>query len=242
MMLLGAIWGSFAAALCHRWPLGESIVSGRSHCDHCGKTLRAHELVPLLSYLIQRGKCRSCSVPIGLINPLVELACAGLGLVAALSFEGYAAFAAALFFWLFVPLIILDWKHLWLPNSVTLILAASGLLFGGFVSQATIDAQLIGGIAGYAAMQAIRLAFHRLRGVEGMGGGDPKLMGAIGLWVGWQVLPAIVMLASAMGLVHSLAASQSRSKAAAHFPLGSYLGISAIAVSIAQSLSVYRFA
>ncbi len=242
LVILGAIWGSFAAALCYRWPLGEGVMRGRSHCDHCGKTLGVHELVPLLSYAVQGGKCWSCRAGISPINPLIELLCAALGFLAALSFDGYAAIAAAMFFWLMVPLIILDWRHLWLPNALTLLLAVLGLLMGELFSQANVETRLIGGVMGYAILQGIRLAFQRLRGVEGMGGGDPKLLGAIGLWVGWQILPAIILVASVIGLLHFLGTALQKSPSATRFPFGSYLAISTITITILQSYYAYHMA
>lgn len=223
LAILGAIWGSFVAALFVRWPRGESIMHGRSHCDACGKTLQAHELVPLLSYLIQRGKCRSCAEPIAPSNPLIEFSSTCLGLAAALLFAGYASLAAALFFWLLLPLALLDWKHLWLPDSLILSLAISGLFLGEYVSSAPLDARLIGGAAGFAALQGIRLGYRKWKGADGMGGGDPKLLGAIGLWTGWQAIPVIVMLASTLGIVWFLIVARSRYLDGIRLPLGTLL-------------------
>lgn len=234
LVVLGSIWGSFAATLCIRWPKGESIIKGRSHCDHCGKPLAAHELLPLLSFLIQHGKCTGCARPISLFNTLTELACAGLGLLAALFFIDYAAFAAALLFWLLVPLILLDWKHLWLPDALMVVLAVAGLLLGGLVSNLSVGDRLTGGLVGYAALQAIRLGFRQLRGVEGMGGGDPKLLGAIALWTGWQGLPVIVMLASAIGLLQVLVQGKPKPGEDFRLPLGSFLAVATILFLIAS--------
>jgi leader peptidase (prepilin peptidase) / N-methyltransferase len=227
LAVLGAIWGSFAAALCARWPKGESILKGRSRCDDCGATLRVHELVPIFSYIILRGRCRSCSASIGNISLSIELACAALGLTAAWLFPGYAAFAAALFFWLLLPLAVLDWNHLWLPDALIVLLALSGLLIGEYVSGIAMDDRLIGGVAGFVTLQTIRIAYLKLRGVEGMGGGDPKLLGAIGLWTGWQSLPVIVMLASAVGLGWFLVKRGPKSVDTLRLPLGSFLSVSA---------------
>jgi leader peptidase (prepilin peptidase) / N-methyltransferase len=234
LTILGTIWGSFAAALCTRWPNGESITTGRSRCDRCGQTLRAHELIPILSHLIQRGRCRSCSAPIGSFGIFVELTCAALGLTAALVFPGYAAFAAALFFWLLIPLAVLDWKHLWLPDPLIILLALSGLVLGGYVSTLALSDRLIGGVAGYGTLQAIRTIYLKLRGVEGMGGGDPKLLGAIGFWTGWQALPVIVMIASAIGLIWFLIKSGPDSTDTTRLPLGSFLSAGALIFLIAS--------
>jgi leader peptidase (prepilin peptidase) / N-methyltransferase len=227
LTVLGAIWGSFAAALCVRWPSGESIVKGRSRCDHCFAVLAPQELIPILSYCLQRGRCGHCANRIGRFSLLVELACATLGLMAAVLFSDYAAFAVALFFWLLVPLGILDWRHLWLPDSLIVVLAAAGLLLGRYVSDAPLDARLIGGVAGYSVLQLIRLFYRKFRGVDGMGGGDPKLLGAIGLWTGWQGLPVTVMLASGIGLACYLLRPQAKSIDQGRLPLGAFLAAAA---------------
>lgn len=210
-----------------RWPNGESILSGRSRCDGCGIALRTYELIPIVSYLIQRGRCRTCCASIGRYSLLIELTSAALGLMAAILFPGVAAAAAAVFFWFLLPLAVLDWKHLWLPDGLIIILALSGLLIGEYVSGNPFSDRLIGGVVGFFALQAIRIAYQKMRGAEGMGGGDPKLLGAIGLWIGWQALPVIVMIASAIGLGWFLIEHGPHSDNAQRLPLGSFLSAAA---------------
>ena len=244
LTVLGAIWGSFVAALCQRWPEDESIVPGRSHCDHCQQPLRAHELVPILSYLFQRGKCRRCAAPIGRDSLFTELVCASWGLFCAAVFPLPSAVAVAVLGWVLIPLILLDWRHYWLPDNLVIVVAITGLVGGGFLpAEPSLADRAIGSVAGFAALQLMRVGYSRLRGIEAMGAGDPKLLGAIGLWVGWQSLPFILLLASALGLAHFLTRIRDNNALKQHFPLGSYFGAATIlfAFSIA-ALDAVRLA
>ncbi len=234
MALLGAIWGSFAAALVHRWPAGRSVLHGRSSCDMCHQELGAAELVPILTYLWQGGRCRHCAAPIRRSYLAAEVAGALAGLAAGLSFSGPAMLAAAMLLWLLMPLAWLDWRHLWLPDSLLLWLGAAGLLLGGLAFGSPLHSRVTGGVAGYAVLEMLRLGYRQLRRAEGMGAGDPKLMGAIGLWTGWALLPFILALASLIGIGHVVASRGIRASGhgdapaqahdtAASFPLGTYL-------------------
>lgn len=229
LTVLGAIWGSFVAALSQRWPNGESIVTGRSRCDHCQLPLRAYELVPILSYAIQRGKCRRCNAAIGRDGLYTELFCASFGLLCAALFPLLSAVAVAVLGWVLLPLTILDWRHYWLPDNLVIAVAVTGLIGGGFLpAEPNLADRAIGGIAGFAALQSLRVGYSRLRGIEAMGAGDPKLLGAIGLWVGWQSLPLILLLASTLGLAHFLTRFRNSDALKQHFPLGSYFGVATI--------------
>lgn len=193
--LLGAILGSFIAALVVRWPEGRSIATGRSACDGCGVTLRAHELVPIVSACIQRGRCRRCGAAIDPVHWRIE----GLGLAIGLSagwVAGWPGMAGAVFGWLLLALGALDLRAFWLPDRLTGPLAVLGLVAG---LPALAD-RIIGGVAGFGALWAIAFAYRHVRGREGLGGGDPKLLGAIGLWLGWRMLPPVLLAASLLGL------------------------------------------
>lgn len=233
---LGAIWGSFVAALCQRWPEGESILTGRSRCDHCQLPLQAYELVPILSYVIQRGKCRRCAVAIGRDSLFTELFCASFGLLCAALFPFQSAVAVATLGWVLIPLIILDWRHYWLPNNLVFVVAVTGLIGGGFLpTEPTLADRAIGGVAGFAALQVLRLGYSRMRTIEAMGAGDPKLFSAIGLWVGWQSLPLILLLASGLGLTHFLTRFRDNDALEQHFPLGSYFCVATILLVCASA-------
>jgi len=230
-MLFGAIWGSFVAALCSRWPRGERVSDGRSHCDHCHTTLGAKDLVPILSYLWLRGKCRYCAQSIGISALYIELVSAAIGLFAVLFVSGGQAVAAAVFGWVLLPLVILDYQKLWLPNRLVLMLALAGVCVGPFLAPA-IDwpDRILGCIFGFLALEAIRQTFRRLRQVEGMGGGDPKLFGAIGLWLGWQGLAFTLLLATIIGFLFVAGAYALSKNSARQLPFGAYMGIAAFTI------------
>lgn len=202
--LLGAIFGSFIAALVIRWPEGRSVLRGRSACDTCRRTLRAGELVPLLSFVVQRGRCRGCGATIDPRHWAIELAAAAIGIAAGLAAPDASGVAGAVFGWLLLALAALDLAAFWLPDRLTGLLAATGLMGGLAAGWAAMEPPLadrvIGGVAGYASLAAIAWGYKVLRHREGLGGGDPKLLGAIGLWLGWRMLPAVVVIASLVGL------------------------------------------
>ncbi|WP_294088785.1 A24 family peptidase [Sphingomonas sp.] len=200
LALLGLILGSFIATLVIRWPHGRSVMAGRSVCDGCGRALGVGELVPLLSALVQRGRCRACG---GAINPLhgrIELAAGLIGALAGATLPGMAAPVAALFGWLLLALAALDITEFWLPDVLTATLALAGVASWALGIGPALADRLIGGAAGFGALWAIGAGYRMLRGREGLGGGDPKLLGAIGLWLGWRLLPAVVLVAALVGL------------------------------------------
>jgi leader peptidase (prepilin peptidase)/N-methyltransferase len=220
--LLGAIAGSFIATLCLRWPKGVQASSGRSRCDGCGRALAPLELVPLLSGLVARGRCRSCGAPIDPLHWRVELAAAAVGAAAMLVSPDLRGAALTLFGWLLLPLAILDARHFWLPDRLTTALAVAGLLAGGALSGAPLPHRLIGGAVGFGALALIAWGYRRLRSRDGLGGGDPKLLGAIGLWTGWAALPAILVIASLAGLALALLRRHGPGEAV---PFGSLLAL-----------------
>lgn len=199
LALLGAIVGSFLATVVVRWPAGRSVVAGRSVCDGCGRGLRAWELVPLVSWVAARGRCGGCGARIDPAHPAVELACLLIGASAGLAAPWPEALAGAVFGWLLVVLAALDLRHWWLPDRLTLVLALAGLASAA-VGPPGLGERVIGGAVGFAGLWLVARGYRLLRGREGMGGGDPKLLGAIGLWLGWRMLPATLLLASLIGL------------------------------------------
>jgi leader peptidase (prepilin peptidase) / N-methyltransferase len=228
LTILGVIWGSFVAALCSRWPNGESVAKGRSRCDQCGAQIAARDLIPVASYLLLKGKCRYCGQNIGLLPFATELAAALIGAVPALLLPESQAVAGALFGWLLLPLILLDHQHLWLPNRLVLLLAATGFAVGPMLTPdiAFLD-RIVGLFAGFLSLEIVRQVYKQFWQRDGMGAGDPKLFAALGIWLGWQVLPIVLLGGSAIGL---LSVSILHLRAKLHrtaFPFGSYLGVAA---------------
>ncbi|THD36993.1 MAG: prepilin peptidase [Sphingomonas sp.] len=229
--VLGAIVGSFLATLVIRWPRSRSVIGGRSACDGCGRTLRAWELVPLLSGMLARGKCRTCRAKIDPRHWQIELGCAVLGAISGYAVPGAIGVAGAVFGWLLLALAALDVAEFWLPDALTGVLALAGLASIAVAPPAWPD-RLIGAVAGFASLWLIGFAYRHLRAREGLGGGDPKLLGAIGLWVGWAMLPFVVLLACVVGLAAVIGA-MARGRpigATDRLPLGALMAIAAYPV------------
>jgi len=230
--ILGAIWGSFVAALCSRWPRNESVARGRSHCETCNHTLSPVDLVPIVSFILLRGRCRYCLARIGGDALAIEAFAAVMGGASFILLPAPQALAAAIFGWLLLPLIVLDLRHLWLPDRLIILLAFTGALIGPLLSpDIAFTDRLIGAIAGYVALEAIRRFYRMFRKREGMGAGDPKLFATLGIWLGWQSLPMILLLASLLGLISALAIRIFAAKLPGALPLGSYFGFAAILIA-----------
>lgn len=232
--ILGAIFGSFIGALVVRWPVGRSILAGRSHCDSCGETLRSWQLIPLISYILLRGRCAACGAAIGRQALLVELVSAAIGAASLALHPGAQGLAIAAFGWLLLPLALLDYRHFWLPHPLN-----AALALGAFVSTLAglppdWTSRLIGAGAGFGGLWLVALLYRLTRGREGLGGGDPLLLGAIGLWLGWQALPLVLMLASGLGLAAALVLQRRGHDldSATRFPLGTLMALAAWPVAL----------
>ena len=231
LTILGAIWGSFVAALVGRWPRGEDIITGRSRCDQCGRHIAPYDLVPIVSHLLLNGRCRYCREKIGLASLAIEAIAALGGMTAVLLLPADQALAAAIFFWMLLPLIILDYQHLWLPNLLVLPLAVAGLVVGPVLTPDVIMMdRIIGLLAGFLSLETIRLVYKKYRKHDGMGAGDPKLFGALGIWLGWQALPMTLLVASGIGIAMVLLMQLTAKVDRTAFPFGSYLSVAACLV------------
>jgi len=202
----------------------------RSACPHCGHVLRAWENIPVVSWLALRGRCSQCHARVSVRYPLIELAGAACAVGALLVFGPSAQAVAA--FGLCAALIAtsaIDLEHQLLPDSLTLPLLWAGLVVNLAGTFATLHDAVIGAIAGYLALWCVYWVFRLLRGIEGMGYGDFKLLAAIGAWLGWAALPQIVVIAAVGGAVVGLVATWSgKRRFDEPLPFGPYLAAGAL--------------
>lgn len=181
------------------------VIRGRSRCPKCGHQIRALENVPLLSFLFLKGRCSACRAKISWRYPLVELV-TGLLFVATIwhfgpTIQGVTALALTAFL---VVLTGIDAETQLLPDNFTLPLMWLGIVTNLFNVHASLPDSVIGAVLGYMSLWLIYHLFRLLTGKEGMGYGDFKLLGALGAWLGWQMLPLIVLLSSLVGAVVGL--------------------------------------
>ena len=222
---LGLVVGSFLNVVIHRLPimmnrawtsecrehLGETVpeseeqtrfnlLTPASRCPDCNHRISILENIPVISYLLLRGRCAECGAAISVRYPIVELTTALLSIIMALHFGYNVQMLMALgFTWALVPLFLIDFDHQILPDSITLPLLWAGLVLSLFNVFIDAHSSIIGAVAGYLSLWSIYHLFRLVTGKEGMGYGDFKLLAAIGAWVGWQALPVVILFSSVVG-------------------------------------------
>jgi leader peptidase (prepilin peptidase) / N-methyltransferase len=181
-----------------------NLITPRSQCPACGHRIAVYENIPVASYVFLRGRCSACHAPISRRYPIVELLTGVLTALAIIRFGLTPAGAAAcVLLWSLIALTFIDFDTQLLPDNITLPLLWAGLLANvlGFTPGVKLRDAVIGAIAGYLALWVVYWLFKLIRGKEGMGYGDFKLLAALGAWLGWQMLPLIVLLSSVVGAV-----------------------------------------
>ena len=213
-IVLAPFVGSFLGLVIERLPAGRPMVFGRSVCDHCGETLRARDLVPLVSYLALRGWCSCRRAKLSWFHPGIELAALAVALSAATVLSGWLIWVSLGLGWTLLTLAAIDYRELMLPDALTLPLIPAGLVVAWMIDPGLLAGHALGALAGFAALAAIAGAYRRARDREGLGLGDAKLLAAAGAWLGWQALPSVVLIAAASGLALALAAALGGAKLA----------------------------
>jgi leader peptidase (prepilin peptidase)/N-methyltransferase len=204
--LAGACVGSFLNVVIYRLPLGQSIVSPGSRCPSCGRPIRAWENVPILGYLWLRGRCAGCGARISWRYPLVEtLTALGYAAIAWHAGDAWQAARDLLFFTLLVPVVFIDIDHRIIPDEISLGGLAAGILMS-FLPGGDWKASLAGALLGGGVLYGTAFLYEKIRGAEGMGGGDVKLMAMIGAFLGWQGAIATIFLGSVLGAAGGLLA------------------------------------
>ena len=204
-VLVAPFVGSFLGVLIARLPIGRSVVLGRSSCPSCGHVRGAPDLVPIASLLALRGRCRFCAHPIAPFHLWVELSALTIALWAAASGEsGLLLWAGCALGWTLLALAWIDAVCLRLPDVLTLPLILAGLAEAALLEPDTLTARAVGAATAYVGMSLLAWAYRRLRGREGLGQGDAKLLAAAGAWVGGLLLPEVLLGAALAGLAWAL--------------------------------------
>lgn len=204
-----------------------NLITPNSTCPHCGHQIKPWENIPVVSYLFLRGKCSACKSPISLRYPIIELTTGILSVIAIYTFGfNYTGFACLIFTWCLIALTMIDIDTKLLPDNITLPLLWLGLIANYFGLFTSLDSAVWGAIGGYLSLWAVYWLFKLLTGKEGMGYGDFKLLGALGAWLGWQMLLQIILLSSLVGAVIgiSMIVIRGRDKNIP-IPFGPYLAI-----------------
>lgn len=179
-----------------------NLITPRSACTQCGHKLSALENIPVISYFFLRGRCSQCQTRISLCYPLVETVTALVsGLVAWHFGFGWLTVATLFFVWALIALAVIDLNTQLLPDDITLPLLWAGLLVNMNNGFTDIHSAIIGAVAGYLSLWCIYWCFKLITGKEGMGYGDFKLLSAIGAWLGWSMLPLVILFSSLVGTV-----------------------------------------
>lgn len=250
MLIIGLLVGSFLNVLIHRLPrmmqrdwqqqareilhLPQPESSGpynlflpNSSCPHCNHEIRPWENIPLVSWLLLRGRCSACKAPISRRYPLIELASGLLAAFIAWHFGlSWQAAAMLLLTWGLLAMSMIDVDHQLLPDSLVLPLLWLGLILNAFSLFTTLEQALWGAVFGYLSLWSVYWAFKLLTGKEGMGHGDFKLLALFGAWGGWPVLPLTILLSSVVGAVLGIIILRLRgAESSTPLPFGPYLAV-----------------
>lgn len=222
--ILGAVVGSFLNVLIYRLPRHRSVVWGRSMCPGCGKDIAAYDNIPILSYVLLRGRCRRCAWHVPFRYPLVEVLSA-LAAVLALWRFGVTLQAAWIYAFVAIMIVItfIDWEHQIIPDPLSL----GGVVLGWIGALICLDIgvieSIVGSLVGAGLVLAIALLYKAARKVDGMGGGDVKLMGMIGAFLGWQMVFPVLFIAALAGSVYGISLLRSGGDGKTTVAFGSFL-------------------
>ena len=234
IILIGALFGSFANVCIYRIPLEKSVIGGRSYCPKCKKKIVWYDNFPILSYLIINGKCRKCKKSIPIQYPLVEFLNIIFFLIIYYLFSfSITSLLLMILTFAFVIIFFIDLKHYIIPNVLTFPLMVLGFLksfspdlnslFPNFINS------LAGGIFGYTIIWSIIFFYKQVKNKEGMGLGDAKLLAVIGFWFGWMAIPFVLFSSSIVALILVIPSLLNRTKKfSSQIPFGPYIVIGCI--------------
>lgn len=230
VFLFGAVIGSFLNVCIYRLPLDQSIVSPGSRCMSCGAAVRWFDNIPIISWLVLRGRCRGCGAGFSIRYPLVELLTACLFLLLFLRFGLSISFAIyALLVVALIVITFIDFDHQIIPDEISLSGVVLGFLASFFLPEPGWASSLAGIVVGWGSLALVFYAYLWLTGREGMGGGDAKLLAMLGAFLGWKAVPFIIFISSLVGSIVglSLMALQRKGRHLA-IPFGPYLAMGAV--------------
>ena len=196
-------------------------------CPHCAERLPTLALVPVIGWPLARGRCGHCAAPLGATTPVIEVGALVIAVWVAAVLDGWLVWASCVLGWALLALAAIDWRDLVLPDELTLPLIPAGIAVAYFIAPGLPAQHLIGAVAGFAVFVAVRWVYQRLRGREGLGLGDAKLLAAAGAWVGWVGLPSVVLTAATAALAVALARRLAGRRVGLDqtVPFGSYLAL-----------------
>ena len=225
LLLAAPCIGSFLGVLVRRLPDGRGWIGGGSRCEACGTRLGVRDLVPIVSYLALHGRCRHCGAPIGPFHPAIELAALAVAASALAAGDPDPWIACALG-WTLLALAWIDAERMLLPDALTLPLIVAGLAEAWWTAPDTLLDRSAGAALGWGLFALVAVTYRKLRGREGLGGGDAKLLAAGGAWLGWQALPPVMLIAALLAMT-ALLIGRAASKAdlGDRIPFGPWLAL-----------------
>lgn len=230
VFVLGAVTGSFLNVCIYRMPLEQSIIAPGSRCMACGTAIRWFDNIPIISWLLLRGRCRHCAAPFSLRYPLVELL---TGLLSLALFIKFGATLQYLVLFIFVAALLvvtfIDFDHQIIPDEISLPGIAIGFLCSFFLPEPSWLSSLLGVIAGWGLLALVFYGYLWLTGREGMGGGDAKLLAMMGAFLGLKAIPFIIFSSSLVGSIAGLSIMKLQGKDRhLAIPFGPYLVLGAL--------------
>jgi leader peptidase (prepilin peptidase)/N-methyltransferase len=227
LLLIAPFVGSFLGVIVRRVPERLPMAWTRSRCDWCEAELRAHDLVPILSWLAAKGRCRYCGRTLGWFYPGIEVAAVAIALIAVLVDGGGAAWLDCLLGWWLLALAWIDIRCWRLPDVLTLPLVIAGLVAAAAFDPEQLTGRALGAALGYLSLRVVAALYRSFRGREGLGEGDAKLLAASGSWVGAGALPQLILVAAISALIAAAGLRLAGTRLSAHsaLPFGPFLAL-----------------
>jgi leader peptidase (prepilin peptidase) / N-methyltransferase len=239
LIVVAPFVGSFLGVIIRRLPDGLPIARGRSVCEQCRARLQMRDLVPLFSWLAQKGRCRYCGHPLGWFYPGIELAALAVALNALLVDDGEGAWLDCFLGWSLLTLGWIDLRRWLLPDLLTLPLVLAGLAAAAAFDPEHLTSRALGAALGYSSLLAVATIYRKLRHREGLGRGDAKLLAASGAWVGAAALPQVILVGALSALVAAACVRLAGIRLSAHsaLPFGPFLALGTWILWLSGSIS-----